>query len=45
MTINKSNLATFCFLWAFALLLGLAFGLNVPLVLMIVGTVLLLLLA
>jgi hypothetical protein len=43
MTINKSNLAWLCFVWSFALLLGLSFGLNVPLVLMIVGTVLLLL--
>lgn len=43
MNINKGNLAYLCFVWAFAILIGLAFSLNVPLVLLIIGTALYLL--
>ncbi len=42
MSINKSTIATLCLGWAFALLLGLSLGANVPLILMIAWTILLL---
>ena len=42
MNINKSVVATLCLGWAFALLLGLAMGLNVPCILLAAWTVLLL---
>ena len=42
MNINKSVVATLCLGWAFALLLGLAMGLNAPFVLIVIWTVLLL---
>ncbi len=42
MIVNKSTLATLCLGWAFALLLGLAVGLNVPFILMLIWTILLL---
>ena len=40
MTFNKGNLAHLCVVWAFALLVGLVVGLNVPFVLLVVATVL-----
>lgn len=43
MNINKSNVATLCIVWAFALLIGVAVGLNLPFVLLVVATVLYLL--
>ena len=43
MTINRGNLAYLCVVWAFALLIGLAIGLNVPFVLLVIATVLYLL--
>lgn len=39
---NKSTIATLCLGWAFALLLGVAIGLNAPFILMVVWTILLL---
>ena len=42
MSISRGTIATLCLGWAFALLLGLAFSLNIPLVLMLIWTVLLL---
>lgn len=42
MNLSRSTLATLCLGWAFALLLGLAISLNVPLILLIIWTVLLL---
>ena len=39
---NKSTIATLCLGWAFALLLGIAIGLNAPFILMMVWTILLL---
>ena len=38
---NRGTLATLCLGWAFALLLGVAVGLNLPFILLIVWTVLL----
>jgi hypothetical protein len=43
MNINKGTIAWLCFAWAALLLLGLAVGLNVPFVLALAGTVLMLL--
>lgn len=40
MTINKGTVANLCVIWAFALLLGLSFSLNIPLVLLIAATIL-----
>ena len=40
MVINKGNLAWLCVVWAFALLVGVVVGLNVPFVLLVVATVL-----
>lgn len=40
MNINKSSIAYLCFIWAFALLLGVSAGLNLPFILLAVGTVL-----
>ena len=37
---NKGSIAYLCFVWAFALLLGVALGLNIPFVLLVIGTVL-----
>lgn len=42
MTINKGSIAWLCFAWGFGLLLGLTFSLNIPLVLFLIGTVLML---
>jgi hypothetical protein len=42
MNINKSNLAYLCIVWVFAILLGVSVGLNLPFVLLLVATVLLL---
>jgi len=42
MSINKGTIATLCLGWAIALLLGLAMSVNVPLILMIAWTILLL---
>jgi hypothetical protein len=42
MNLTRSNLAWILTLWLFAILLGLAFSFNVPLVLLIIITVLLL---
>ena len=40
MTINKGSVAYLCFVWAFALLLGVVVGLNAPFVLLLIGSVL-----
>lgn len=40
MKINRGNLAWLCFAWCALLLLGIAPGLNIPFVLALVGTVL-----
>lgn len=40
MTINKSAIANICVFWCFALLLGITFSLNIPLVLLIIATIL-----
>jgi len=40
MNINKGTISYLCIVWAFALLLGVAVGLNVPFVLLVVATVL-----
>jgi hypothetical protein len=42
MNLSKGTLATLCLGWAFAVLLGVSMGLNVPFILMIAWTVLLL---
>lgn len=42
MVLNKSTIATLCLGWAFALLLGLAVGLNAPFILIVIWTILLL---
>jgi len=42
MSINKGTIATLCLGWAFAILLGVAFGPNVPFILLIIWTILLL---
>ena len=38
--VNKSTIAYLCFVLAFALLLGVTVGLNVPFILLVVGSVL-----
>jgi hypothetical protein len=38
--INKGSIAYLCIVWAFALLLGVAVGLNWPFVLLVVATIL-----
>jgi hypothetical protein len=40
MTISRGSIAYLCFVWAFALLIGVVVGLNIPFVLLAVGTVL-----
>ncbi len=42
MNISKGSVATLCLGWAFALLLGVAVGLNPPFILLLVWTVLIL---
>lgn len=42
MNITKGTLATLCLGWAFALLLGAAVGLNVPFILLLAWSILLL---
>ncbi len=42
MTINRGTIATLCLGWAFALLLGVSLGLNVPFILLVIWTILLL---
>jgi len=42
MNISRGTIATLCLYWAFALLLGVGAGLNLPFILMIVWTILLL---
>jgi hypothetical protein len=42
MNISRGTIATLCLGWAFAILLGVSISLNVPLLLMIIWTVLLL---
>ncbi|HEU4340996.1 MAG TPA: hypothetical protein VFU31_05445 [Candidatus Binatia bacterium] len=42
MAINKGTIATLCLGWAFAVLLGVSVGLNVPFVLLVAWTILLL---
>ena len=42
MSINKGTIATLCLGWAFALLLGASMGMNVPFILLIIWTVLML---
>ncbi len=42
MNISRGTVATLCLGWAFALLLGVAVGLNLPFVLLVIWTVLLL---
>jgi len=39
---NKGTIATLCLYWAIVLLLGLVVGLNVPFILMVIWTVLVL---
>lgn len=43
MNISKGNIAYLCIVWAFAMFLGVAGGLNLPFILLIVATVLYLL--
>ena len=43
MNTSKTNLAYLCVIWAFALLIGVAVGLNLPFVLLVIATVLYLL--
>jgi hypothetical protein len=40
MTITKGAVAYLCFVWAFAILIGLAFSLNIPFALLLIGTIL-----
>jgi hypothetical protein len=40
MNINKGTIAWLCVAWAFALLIGVVAGLNVPFLLLVVATVL-----
>jgi hypothetical protein len=42
MTINKGVIATLCLGWAFAILLGVSIGLNVPFILLVIWSILLL---
>ena len=42
MSITRGTIAQICLVWAFALLLGLSFGLNAPLVLILIYTILIL---
>lgn len=40
MVINKGAIANLCVIWAFALLLGVSMGLNMPFILLVIATVL-----
>ena len=40
MNVSKSNIAWLCVVWAFAILVGVGVGLNLPFVLLVVATVL-----
>jgi hypothetical protein len=40
MNINKGNIAWLCVVWAFALLIGVVAGLNLPFILLVIATVL-----
>ena len=40
MNTSKGNIAWLCVIWAFALLIGVAVGLNLPFVLLVVATIL-----
>lgn len=40
MNISRGNLAWLCIVWCFAILVGVVMGLNVPFILLVVGTVL-----
>jgi len=42
MTINKGSIPWLCFAWAVLLLIGISVGLNLPFILAVVGTVLML---
>lgn len=42
MQINRGSLAYLCLVWAFALLLGVAVGLNLPFILLVIGSILML---
>lgn len=42
MNISRGTVSTLCLGWAFALLLGVAVGLNVPFILLLVWSILLL---
>jgi hypothetical protein len=41
-TFNRGSIAWLCFVWAALILLGLTIGLNVPFVLAVIGTLLML---
>jgi hypothetical protein len=43
MNISKGTVAWLCFAWAALLLLGISVGLNLPFVLAVVGTILMIL--
>lgn len=43
MNITKGTIAQICLYWAIVILLGIAVGLNVPFILMVIWTVLVLL--
>ena len=43
MTINKGNIGLLFVIWAFAFILGLSISLNVPFVLLVIGTLIMLL--
>lgn len=38
--LNRASIAWLCFAWGFGLLLGLTIGLNVPFILFLIGTIL-----
>lgn len=40
MDTSKKNLGWLCFAWMFAILLGLGVGLNLPFILILIGTAL-----
>lgn len=40
MNISRGSVAYLCFVWAFALLLGVNVGLNLPFVLLVLGSIL-----
>ena len=42
MNVNKGSIAWLCFAWAALLLLGLSVGFNLPLILAVLGTILML---